>query len=107
MCFERRGRQSFAQRSQRTKFAGGNPGIAVFGDDLGGALEIFGFEQVAHTRLPSCSLQKVIREATVFTCDARRSRLSTQASSQKTAEERMQTIFFAASVAGNGHENIA
>ena len=79
----------------------------MLGDDLGSASEIFSFQQVVHSLFPCRSIQEVFREASVFSRDANQTRFGAKPASQKTLKQRMQAIFFAASIAGNGHENIA
>src|SRR5437588_13100113 len=79
----------------------------MLGDDLGSASEIFSFQQVVHSLFPCRSIQEVFREASVFSRDAHQPRFGAHAASQKTLKQWMQAVFFAASIAGDGHEDVA
>src|SRR6478735_4155388 len=93
-------RKSFAQRSERTQLARGDPGATVFRDHLCGTPEVFGLEQVLHRLLPGRALQKIFGKARVFSRDPRHAGLGPETAAQETLEEWMQTVFFARPISG-------
>ncbi|MFS8084594.1 MAG: hypothetical protein ACMG6H_03120, partial [Acidobacteriota bacterium] len=62
---------------------------------------------MAHGLLPSLAIEKVLGTARVFGAHSGQTCRRSQAAAEKTLKQRMQAVFFAATVAGYRHKNVA
>ena len=107
MRFERRRGQRVGERGERGEGARRDPGAAALGYGRGGAVEIFGGEQVVHGLLPLPAPEEEVGEARVLGGHRRAPPLDAEAPPQEVAEERVEAVLFAARVRGERDEDVS
>src|SRR5882672_1747832 len=107
MSFERGSGQRISQRPERAECSGRDPLETSFRDYPGGAVEVFGGQQVSDGLLPRQPAQEVGGATLMFRGDASAANFTAQSPAQETLEERMQAILFAAPIAGHRDEDVA
>ena len=76
-------------------------------DDLACLIELFSVEQMAHCLFPTTLLCKVSGATRMFGGHAGETDLSAEPATKKALKQRMQTILFSATIAGDGHKHVA